>query len=276
MSVQNKLIDPNFARDLELSEAMYWSKYYCLKSELNPAFKRIGSGMALALPEIDILAMNRIIGWGWTEPMVELNLSEIIDFYREKKIKRFFLQLSPLTPQYEKICEKLNNTGFVHYNNWSKVWRALSGFVPPINSFLKVGQIEESKAKIFADIIATSFGWQDPRIHSFLRGSVGQQDYFHYAAMLQNKVIAVGAMHIYKNIASMAFAATLPNYRGLGAQSLLIQHRIQAARKMGVKFLVSETAEQREDNPSPSYRNLQRFGFNLAYQRENWIYEFKD
>ena len=75
--------------------------------------------------------------------------------------------------------------------------------------------------------------------------------------------------------ACQSFAATLPDYRGLGAQSALIARRFQDAAEAGCKWMVVETAEDKPERPVASYRNLKRLGFELAYLCPNYIYYFK-
>ena len=74
--------------------------------------------------------------------------------------------------------------------------------------------------------------------------------------------------------ASLAFAGTLSNYRDMGAQSLLLQTRLYAARNSGCDYIMVETGEPLNNKPVASYRNMLRFGFHEMYKRPNWIYTF--
>ena len=68
------------------------------------------------------------------------------------------------------------------------------------------------------------------------------------------------------------FAATLPEYRGRGAQAALLARRIVDAAQLGCRWLVVETAEETPQRGAPSFRNMLRFGFRQAYVRPNFIY----
>ena len=63
------------------------------------------------------------------------------------------------------------------------------------------------------------------------------------------------------------------NRSGRGAQSALIARRIRDAAAAGCDCLMVETAQEREDYPVPSYHNLLKFGFQVAYMRPNYILE---
>lgn len=72
----------------------------------------------------------------------------------------------------------------------------------------------------------------------------------------------------------MAIAATLPEFRGRGAQSVLLARRMEAARQLGCRYAVVETAAEQPGKVVQSYRNVQRLGFQLAYLRPNYLYQF--
>ena len=67
-------------------------------------------------------------------------------------------------------------------------------------------------------------------------------------------------------------AATLPPERGRGAQGALMARRMRDAAEMGCKWVITETGEETPDLPNPSYRNMVRLGFKLAYFRQNYIF----
>jgi hypothetical protein len=54
-------------------------------------------------------------------------------------------------------------------------------------------------------------------------------------------------------------------------QSALIVRRLVDAAGLGCTHAVVETAEPTADKPAPSYRNVTRLGFTLAYARPNFL-----
>lgn len=54
-------------------------------------------------------------------------------------------------------------------------------------------------------------------------------------------------------------AATLPEHRGAGIQTVLLRHRLGVARMAGARFAVATAAVD-----SPSARNLARAGFHVV------------
>lgn len=264
--------DQALAQALEQSEAAYWSKLYTARSGLPAATLAVNGATACVLPGVDILAKNRVIGWGWTGRESAEDIRRLITFYRTHGCRRFFLQLSPLVPQADELTRLLEQNGFRRYNQWSKLWRPITGDLPPVYTPLAVNVIGREQADIYGQIIRQSFDWNDDRLTAFLASSVGRPGYRHYLVTDGSRYIAAAALHLHDVYASMAFAATLPDCRGRGAQSLLIHQRMVDAAAAGARYLVAETAVDRPERPAPSFRNLRKFGFELAYERDNWIY----
>jgi len=42
---------------------------------------------------------------------------------------------------------------------------------------------------------------------------------------------------------------------------------------LGCKWFVTETGEETADEPNPSYHNMLRSGFELAYLRPNYVHQ---
>jgi hypothetical protein len=54
----------------------------------------------------------------------------------------------------------------------------------------------------------------------------------------------------------MGAAATLPEFRGLGAQKALVERRLADAKALGCTIVAVETAELTLEKDAPSYRNM--------------------
>ena len=274
--MESQSIPDKFYIDLEHQEMEYWSDYYRaagpeVTKNCDLQIHKIGSGIATAAGKIDILAFNRVIGLGLDGPVIESQLNEIIRFYRPTGTPRIFLQLSPKVVTND-LSGLLDKHGFQYYNNWIKLYREITP-IPRAKSSLRIEQIGTDQADLFARIIITSFEWPE-MVKPMVSLPVGRKGWKHYLAYHESEPVACAACFIKGKFASLAFAATLPDYRGLGAQSALIARRFQDAAEAGCKWMVVETAEDKPEHPVASYRNLKRVGFELAYLRPNYIYYF--
>lgn len=80
----------------------------------------------------------------------------------------------------------------------------------------------------------------------------------------QTTPIAAGAMTVHGDVAVLGGAATLPAYRGAGAQAMLLRHRLAVAARAGCRLAVA-TAEP----GSASAANLRGAGFRTV-RRTAW------
>ena len=258
---------------LEQIESNYWSKYYRADSMLPTFSTIIGGGVACAIPDFDILAMNRVLGLGLNSALDKSVLQQIIEFYRIAGSKRFFVQLPPAIA-LDSTRRLLDGEGFTHHNNWTKLYRKVQPLETSINEELSIREIDKREADNYGQLIFMSFDWEDSRLAPLLASTVGQVGYKHYIVSRQGKDIAAGALYVEGNMASMAFAGTLAPFRGKGAQRLLPKTRMEKAYKLGARFITSETAQHTNENTVVSYLNMKKVGFEVAYQRQNWLYDF--
>jgi ribosomal protein S18 acetylase RimI-like enzyme len=84
--------------------------------------------------------------------------------------------------------------------------------------------------------------------------------------------VAAAALYTNGIFGSMVIAGTQAEHRGKGAQSALLAKRIEAAKASGCKYISTETAEEKPGKGVQSYRNMKRFGFEVAYLRPNYIW----
>jgi ribosomal protein S18 acetylase RimI-like enzyme len=267
-------VEPELALALEETEAVYWSKYYYSDEQL-PCFATIVAGAFVgSLPQVDILAMNRVIGLGMMKMVEARDIQSIINFYSKAGARRFFVQLSPYALQ-DDLPEMLTEAGFRLHNHWAKLMRKLEVPLPVIDSGLRIERLsgQQEKGKVYGRILFDSFDWEDVRLQRWLGKTVDQIGYRHYLAYQGDTPIAAAALHLMGKYASMAFAGTQSAYRGMGAQRALLEQRLVEAQQAGCQYIFSETAVSTVENPVQSYKNMIRLGFEEVYQRQNWIFE---
>ena len=80
-------------------------------------------------------------------------------------------------------------------------------------------------------------------------------------------------MFVNGEVGWLGFASTLKKYRKRGGQSALFARRIQDGLALGCKWFVTETGEDTPEDPNPSYHNMLRSGFKLAYLRRNYVHQ---
>ncbi len=80
-------------------------------------------------------------------------------------------------------------------------------------------------------------------------------------------------LYIQECIGWLGWAVTLPAHRRKGVHQALLAHRLNEAIKMGCTLMSAESRGETKDAPNPSYHNLQRLGFQLAYLRLHYRFD---
>ncbi len=259
---------------LELSEMAAWSDFYKAgstqsTSECGLIAAEVGGAVATAAARADVLALNRVIGIGLEDPATSEQLDELVQLYTQAGVPRFFVQASPAAGPAD-LERLLVEHGFSHHNNWVKLFRDTS---PPrhVATDLTVRQVGSKDADSFGRIVTECFDWPGTA-RRWVAEAVGRPGWRHYLAFDGATPVATGALFASGDQAWVDFAATLPDYRGRGAQGALMAQRIRDARALGCNLLVVETAEDTPQKGAPSFRNMLRLGFQVAYVRPNFIF----
>jgi GNAT superfamily N-acetyltransferase len=165
------------------------------------------------------------------------------------------------------LAAELESRGFVRDYGWMKFWRGVGP--REARSELDVKRIGPEQADDFARIVAGSFDmpdWTTP----LAANVVGRPGWSCYVAYDGDRPAGAGALFVHDDVGWLGFGATLPEFRGRGAQSAMLAARIEDARKQGCSTVVTETGELEEGRPSSSYRNILRAGFREAGIRPNF------
>ncbi len=269
--------DKSFVKKLEEQEIKYWSDYFLysssrVKEKLGIGTNLFAGAFSCTLSKIDTLFLNRVLGLGIEQDINPELISEIIEFYNSAGTPRFFVHESPAAIQ-DNIAELLTKSGFVHHNNWAKLFKKLNNKMPEVAPEIAVEEITLMDAGLYEELIENAFELEGGSSMLFSQ-TIGRPGWKHYTAHYEGKPIAAGALYYKGDTASLAIAGTLPDYRGLGAQGAMVTRRLNDARDLGCTTAVVETAQDTIDKPAPSYRNMLRYGFELAYIRRNYIYSF--
>jgi GNAT superfamily N-acetyltransferase len=261
-------------KDFELVESAAWTDFY--RSALPETVGKcgikifpVGGVNGTIASKIDILAFNRVVGLGIKELIDERIIDIILNKIEANQVKRFFIQIHPEV--YSDLLKRLLVLhDFYHYNNWVRLVRDNSPAEKSKTNLL-IRKISKSDSSYFGKIVVEAFNWPC-ELADWIAAPVGRKNWYHYMAFEKEIPVATAAFYHSGEYAWFDFAATHPDYRGKGAQSSLLSQRIEECRKLGVKVIIVETAEQTAEKESPSYRNVLKSGFKEAYKRPNYIF----
>jgi GNAT superfamily N-acetyltransferase len=110
--------------------------------------------------------------------------------------------------------------------------------------------------------------WLAPMLRSYVERWLDVPGWTLYLAKEGDLPVGVGVLFSKGDVAYLADAATIPEYRGRGAQSALISQRIVDAWRTSLRLVFS-----RADFGSSSHRNLERAGLESRYTVSIWTKE---
>jgi hypothetical protein len=263
------------ARLVELGEGEAWAEMLLsappdFAANFGIRVERLDSAILLVAEKMDSMLFNRVIGLGVKKPATEAMVDAIVALYQNASAPNFAIQLSPAA-QPPALPAWLEARGLYRRNNWVKVYRP--GQPPPvIPTDLRIECIGREHAAAFASVACSAFGMPD-LLRPWFAATVGRPGWRHYLAWDGDAPVATGALLVRGEVGWLGVGSTLPSHRRHGAQGAIMAQRIRDGIGLGCQWLVTETGQDVPDRPNPSYHNMLRTGFQLAYQRPNYLFQ---
>jgi hypothetical protein len=264
--------------DLSLAELAEAEAMYQLESGAPPPVRsalgigccRIGGGVALVMRRDTSRYWSKALGLGFAEPVTGPVIERLCDFYLEQGVSEFVLQLahSVLPVGWDSICAAHD---LYEGNRWLKLVHGLADIPDVPRTAPRVTAVGPDQAREWAHVMVRGFGMTDRRLTDMVAATVGQPGFRAYAAWDGAAMIAAANMFFYQDVAAFAGAATLPEFRCRGAQAALLAARLRDARAAGCRVAFAETALQLTAR-NPSLHNMRRAGFDVLYERVNWLW----
>ncbi len=181
------------------------------------------------------------------------------------------VQLSPAA-QPAELPKWLEERGFKRGEKWAKVYRGTES-PPVISSDITIERIGPQFAEVFAETAFTGYEFPPALrpIIPWIPPQIGRSGWTHYLGFDGDVPVATGALYARDGVGWLGYGSTLPSHRRRGAQGAMFAQRINDAIAQGCQWIVTETGEETEDKPNPSYHNMLRMGFELAYMRPNYV-----
>jgi len=209
---------------------------------------------------------NRVIGLGLEQVVSEADIDALITLYHDQNVP-IGISLCPHT-KTSQIPTWLEVRGFAIANTWVKMLRDTTA-PKDIPCDLQIKLATTDHEALVAEIITTGFELGDT-VKPVFSATLHAPHNRVYIAWDGKNPAAVAILTIDKQTGHLNTTATLPEYRGLGAQGSLMAHRIREGIQAGCRHFVTETWWPGEET-NHSYNNMLRHGFELAYQRPNWV-----
>jgi hypothetical protein len=267
-------LDPDVAYWSEMGEALAFRDIYEAAAALpgdpvGPITARPGGGVAFAFTRLDIGFFNRVIGVGVARPAVESDVDEVVAFYDGARRETAVAQIAPHAAP-SNVVGWFEARGFNRSRTWVKMWHDLAS-IRDAKTDLRIEVVGPDRADDFGRLgVVEAYGFPEV-IGPSAGATAGRPGWTHYMGFDGDTPVSTAAMRIEDGVAWFGFGATSESHRGRGGQSALFARRLLDARDAGCRFAVVETGKETPEDPNPSYRNMVRSGFQLAYERHNWV-----
>jgi len=216
--------------------------------------------------------LTQSFGLGMQDEVTPADFETIEAFFRDRNAP-VYLEVSPLAS--EELLSQLNERHYRPIEYTCVLCRRIGpNFRLPRsrNETTSVRRITTDESEQWAQTSAR--GWSEHpeftemilgfgRTFASTVGATGMQ------AEIAGKGIATGVVFIADGVALLAGASTIPEARRQGAQSALLEARLRYAVEQGC-----DLAMMCAHPGSPSQRNAQRNGFQIAYTRTKWKLDF--
>jgi hypothetical protein len=248
--------------------AAYVEMYRAAPASLGVSVDESDDCVSFFVPSVDALVLNRSLGVGIrTEPSRDL-ITSITDRYKASGLKNYGFQVCPAALD-NGLLDFFTSCDLHRRDNWVKVYRDNS---PDKSSStdLRIERVTREQADIFGKVAHTGFG-QPYSLAPLMSSTVGAPGWIHYLAWDGETPAGVGALRVQDDIGWLGVGAVLPEFRRRGGQGALMSQRINDGRELGCKWFITETGEDTAEKPNPSFHNMVRTGFKIAYLRPNYM-----
>ncbi|HEY3038910.1 MAG TPA: hypothetical protein VGJ66_09250 [Pyrinomonadaceae bacterium] len=225
----------------------------------------------LASREVAMVEFNRAMCVGIVAPATETELEDASSWLTTNAATGWALQVAP-TAHTGVVQDWLRRCGMGRFGTgWAKFKRGNSPAPDLATSKVQVRVVNRESADAFGQVVQTGFGLPVASAKWFaaLFGRPGWRLCLAYDG---EAPIASGAAFAADGVAWFGMDVTLTKFRRRGAQTALINRRIEdglAARLLGFTAETGQPAAGQEAAHT-SYSNYRRAGFAPAYVRPNY------
>jgi len=213
--------------------------------------------------ELDFPINETVVGLGMVSTVDQTLLNEIENFYRTNNSSSFVIRVCSLSdPSLIELTQKRGYVlGGFSYRWFLDLEKWHSPF-PELDK--KVEIVDKTEENDWARTVASGFENVDDVSEEynlgFPKACFRMKSSIPVCTYEKNITSAGGLLVLNNQIASLLNTSTKPSFRKKGYQTALIDWRLRYAKQNGATIATVETGPG-----SDSQRNVERFGFHLAY-----------
>ncbi len=254
-------VDLNLARRLEMAETMLPDRVKALQRSLPEATSAVIAG-GTAVFGSRAYPANHIVGMGLYGPVSSDDIDRVEEFYRSRGVPCEIV-VAPLADA--SLREILAPRGYrITEFNSVLIRRLERGDLIEPSQGITIEGVTPATERLWDRVIAGGFAEFGPLPEDLFAAFASLPDGLSFLARVDGTPAggAAGAIMRKAGIAALFGASTLPEFRGKGVQTALINRRLWEAAQQGCEYAVVSTLPG-----SGSQRNMERRGFRVAYTK---------
>jgi GNAT superfamily N-acetyltransferase len=262
-------IDIALARRVEMAEAGAARECAEAFARLRPDFpvavENIGGGVAMfAGPDSPV---TQAIGVGLNGEVTDADLERLTHFFLRRKANAA-AEICPFVDM--SLYERFASRGYrlLEISN-VLILDAANFRAPSMPPGVTIRAAEPGDLKLWTATVCQGFAEHFPVTHDMLdvmEGFAHRRNAASLLAFVDGEVAGGGAVSAHEGVGGLFGASTLPAFRRRGVQTALLNARIAWAIERQCDLMVSIAQPG-----SISHRNIERFGFRVAYTRTKLI-----
>ncbi|EWM18390.1 LigA protein [Kutzneria sp. 744] len=233
---------------------------------------RMGGGIVNSTRTDESGFWSKALGFGFDEPVTAELMGEVCAFYRDAGTPKAVIQLAPtvIPEDWTEICAK---QGITAGAKWVKVVAEVDAVADQAveTEGLEIEPLSPEDGPKWTSVMLEVFGMGDELTPVFV-AITDREGWRSFTARLDGEIVTTGTMLVRGETGQCFSGATLPKARGRGGQTAMLAARAQAAREAGCRWLVTETGAEGPGEHNTSLRNMLRLGFEVLYERQNWVW----
>ncbi|WP_456278635.1 GNAT family N-acetyltransferase [Bacillus sp. AK128] len=263
--MNRELADSIENAEIEMFESRLTAIQSLTGNPMGVEIKKFGHATCFSVQQIPGPSYNTVKGLrAGDEPFVE----EILSFYNEKNIPvRFELTPGHTSPE---LLMYLSKQGYYQNDFHTALYQSLDNTnLEPNDHNLSIRELAGDEFQVFAELYVKGFGMPPFLVEDVAQNNQvlhGNPDWTFYLASLGEVHVGVAVVFIKNRIATLAAAATLPEYTKKGIQSSLIKARMNQAIHNKCVYILGQA-----QFGSTSHRNMERAGMKIAYTKAIWV-----
>jgi hypothetical protein len=257
----------------EETEALVWQRIWDaappeVRSALGLSCKHEGFVRAFQADKAPSWFFNRVVGLGLDAPATREQVDALLAPYSELGLPHGVPLVDIAQPK--SLPTWLEERGLKHTTTLARMLRSTSN-LPTGSSDIQIRSVGREHAGLFGETTVQGFQLP-PACVDWFAGLCGREGLRAYLAFEANEPIATGVLCVVGDTGWLGFGSTLSKARNRGVHRAMMLRRMIDAADLGCRWLQTETNLAVADEPTPSLNNMKRLGFEIAYERPNYIF----